>query len=480
MSPSLPANPRETSLKVALWLVERGRVDDAVAILAAWAANGENDPQGQKLLAEALRIKGDSPVAKAAFQYMEGVAGVEPVLAAAVQKWTVEELGKLEAEIARPRFLKAQVGFNNNLKYKGHEYHVQTEDSGLQRPHIITHLFADGGRVIKSFKRSYAEHVSREDVVPFVRAWMKGQHMEMVLALRDEKFDGIIAGTERGGMDLLTEAPQVDLKKVNKKDVDQGKGVIFKVAGAPAGAPAAAPVAAPTPAAPTPSRPRIEAAPVSQAPPKVLRFVLHVIRAIGGTVDRYEAPGDDVVLGAKDGIELAHEKFCHPTEAVFHFRGGELTIEDLDGGNGVFIRIVSPVEIEVGDEFVVGDQLLRVIKPPPRDDSPGEGPTYFWASPHHAHTFRVQQILEGGRLGACMVGSGTTLTIGRETGDMNFPSDPFVNDPHCYVEEQAGAIVLADLESKHGVFVRIRGEQKLSTGDEILVGRTRLRVEIKP
>jgi hypothetical protein len=328
--------------------------------------------------------------------------------------------------------------------------------------------------VIKSFKRSYAEHVIRDDVVPFVRAWMKGQHMEMVLALRDEKFDGIIAGTERGGMDLLTEAPQVDLKKVNKKDVDQGKGVIFKVAGAPA-----APAAAPAPAAPTPSQPKLEAAPVSKAPAKKLRFVLHVIRAIGGTVDRYEVPGDDVVLGAKDGIDLSHEKFCHPTEAVFHFRGSELLVEDLEGGNGVFIRIVSPVEIEVGDEFVVGDQLLRVIKPPPRDDSPDEGPTYFWASPHHAHSFRVQQILEGGRLGACMVGSGTTLTIGRETGDMNFPSDPFVNDPHCYVEEQAGAIVLADLESKHGVFVRIRGEQKVGTGDEILVGRTRLRVEIK-
>lgn len=488
MSPSAPANPRETSLKVALWLVERNRVDDAVSILAAWAANGENDPQGQKLLAEALRIKGDSPVAKAAFQYMEGVAGVDPVLAAAVQKWTVEELGKLEAEIARPRFLKAQVGFNNNLKYKGNEYHVQTEDSGLQRPHIITHLFADGGRVIKSHKRSYAEHVSREDVVPFVRALMKAQHMEMVLALRDGKFEGIIAGTERGGMTVLTEPPQVDLKKVNKKDVEQGKGVVFKVAGAPADKPADKPAArpsSPAPAAGTPSRPVIpvapvvEAPPVSKLPPKVLRFVLHVIRAKGGTVDRYEVPGDDVVLGAASGLKLEHEHFCHPSEAVFHYRGGELTIEDLEGGNGVFQRIVTPVEIEVGDEFVIGDQLLRVIKPPPRDDHPGEGPTYFWASPHHAHSFRVQQILEGGRLGASMVAGGTTLTIGQTTGDLNFPEDPFVSDPHCYVEEQAGSIVLADLQSRHGVFVRIRGEQKLVTGDEILIGRTRLRVEIK-
>ena len=39
-------------------------------------------------------------------------------------------------------------------------------------------------------------------------------------------------------------------------------------------------------------------------------------------------------------------------------------------------------------------------------------------------------------------------------------------------------IVLTDLGSKWGVFVRIRGEQKILHGDELLIGRTRLRVEL--
>jgi hypothetical protein len=42
------------------------------------------------------------------------------------------------------------------------------------------------------------------------------------------------------------------------------------------------------------------------------------------------------------------------------------------------------------------------------------------------------------------------------------------------VEEQAGVIVLTDLGSLAGVFVRIKGHQELSDGDELLVGRTRL------
>ena len=39
------------------------------------------------------------------------------------------------------------LGFNNNFKHKGSVYHIQTEDSGVKHPHIITHLFADGGRI---------------------------------------------------------------------------------------------------------------------------------------------------------------------------------------------------------------------------------------------------------------------------------------------------------------------------------------------
>ena len=51
------------------------------------------------------------------------------------------------------------LGYNNNVRHKNRVFHIQTEDSGLDRPHLITHLFADGGRVIKSHKRTYAAHV---------------------------------------------------------------------------------------------------------------------------------------------------------------------------------------------------------------------------------------------------------------------------------------------------------------------------------
>ena len=46
------------------------------------------------------------------------------------------------------------------------------------------------------------------------------------------------------------------------------------------------------------------------------------------------------------------------------------------------------------------------------------------------------------------------------------------------LEEQTGTVLLTDLGSRTGVFVRIRGEQELVHGDELLIGRTRLVVDL--
>ncbi|MET0795421.1 MAG: hypothetical protein ABW061_28135 [Polyangiaceae bacterium] len=76
------------------------------------------------------------------------------------------------------------LGFNNNVRHRGRIFHIQTEDSGVKNPRIVTHLFADGGRIIKTTRTEYAEHVERPDVQAFVRSLMKEQHKNMFTALR--------------------------------------------------------------------------------------------------------------------------------------------------------------------------------------------------------------------------------------------------------------------------------------------------------
>lgn len=454
---------RKTAGRVAKWLIGKERSADAVALLAVWAASGPNDAEGQTLLAEALRINPSSLLAKLAFERMEGVAGEHAPLDEAIARWSADELRKLDREMARPAFLRAQVGFNNNVKYKNQTFHIQTEDSGLDKPHVITHLFADGGRVIKGHKRSYAGHVTRDDVAPFVRELMKSMQLEMALALRDGRFDPIIEGRAVGGLELLDYPPKVDVQKLatQKKTRVLADGASVR--------PSAG------------SSPEAEKVGGRAAESGRAYFRLTVLRGPPGGPKVYEPRGTEAILGSAGAIVLPNEPFAHPREAAIRFRDQRLWLYDFEAGNGVFLRIKAPVELEVGDEFVVGDQLLRIERNAVPQDGPDPGPTYFYSSPKWVSSFRVVQVFEGGGLGACVLAHGTTLQIGSTYGDFVFPSDPLVSEQHCLIEEQAGSILLTDLgthQGSHtGVFVRIKGEQELVSGDEILVGRTRMRLE---
>ncbi|MBX3184085.1 MAG: hypothetical protein KIT72_01070 [Polyangiaceae bacterium] len=86
------------------------------------------------------------------------------------------------------------LGFNNNVKHRGRVFHIQTEDSGVKRPHVITLLFADGGRIVKSMKSVYVEHVGQADLPQTVRRLMKEQHKAMFIALRGGEYDDLIEG----------------------------------------------------------------------------------------------------------------------------------------------------------------------------------------------------------------------------------------------------------------------------------------------
>jgi pSer/pThr/pTyr-binding forkhead associated (FHA) protein len=451
-----PALARAAASRVAKSLLDKGRADEAVAMLTAWAANGPNDVEGQNLLAEALRIDPAARIAQLAFERMEGIAGDHGALDEAIGHWTIEAMMRVEREV-KPSFRRAQVGFNNNVKYKGHTFHIQTEDSGLDKPHVITHLFADGGRVLKSHKRSYADHVAQGgDVTTHVRSLMKGQQLEMALALREGRFDEVIEGRAIGGLETLTYPPKVEVQKLatQKKSRVQADGETGKDS-------------APPPEGPPPSASTQRAV-----------FRLVVTRSLGGGPATYEPRGNEAVIGSGGVVNLPGERFCHPREAEIRVRDKRLWLHDFEAGNGVFLRIKAPVLLEPGDEFVVGDQLLRIERNPVPQDGPDPGPTYFYSSPKWLSSFRVVQIFEGGAKGASVLARGTTLQIGSSVGDFVFPSDPLVSEQHCLIEEQAATILLTDLDSRTGVFVRIKGEQELVGGDELLVGRTRLSVEL--
>jgi hypothetical protein len=74
------------------------------------------------------------------------------------------------------------IGYNTNVPYKGTIYHVQTEDSGLKNPVIVTLLYVKGS-ILASKKSGYAHLASSPDCKEKVREMMKEQHKTMIKEL---------------------------------------------------------------------------------------------------------------------------------------------------------------------------------------------------------------------------------------------------------------------------------------------------------
>ena len=89
------------------------------------------------------------------------------------------------------------VGFNHNFGYKGEIYHIQTEDSGLKSPNIVTLLYR-GGTILASKKMSYADIAKIDNLERVVEELMKDQHKGMLRALKSGQFDAVIARYEAG------------------------------------------------------------------------------------------------------------------------------------------------------------------------------------------------------------------------------------------------------------------------------------------
>ncbi|MEW6108897.1 MAG: hypothetical protein AB1632_07000 [Nitrospirota bacterium] len=79
------------------------------------------------------------------------------------------------------------VGYNTNVTYKGNVYHVQTEDSGLKNPVIITLLYLKG-TILSSKKISYANIAASPDYKEKIRELMKEQHKSMIKELIAGKY----------------------------------------------------------------------------------------------------------------------------------------------------------------------------------------------------------------------------------------------------------------------------------------------------
>ncbi len=212
-----------------------------------------------------------------------------------------------------------------------------------------------------------------------------------------------------------------------------------------------------------------------QAPGKAK---LILIRGEGVEGLSYQLNAEQHVVGKAGQLVFPDDPFVSPKHANFFYRNGTLCVRDEGSLNGVYLRVRGTVEIEPEDHFLAGEQVFRADRQPKHNDQPGPDGTYFYSSPKHQSSFRITQLLQGAGEGMIVCARSSSLQIGREGGDLNFPTDLYMSAAHCKIEDAAGKLMLTDLGSRNGTYVRLKAERELTHGDYLFIGRKLLRVEI--
>ncbi len=205
---------------------------------------------------------------------------------------------------------------------------------------------------------------------------------------------------------------------------------------------------------------------------------LILIRGEGMDGLSFHLKAEQHVVGRDGQLVFPDDPFVSRRHANFFYRDGRLVVRDEGSLNGVYIRVRGTVDLTPGDTFLVGEQLFRLETTPHASDGQNPDGTYFYSSPKHPSPFRLAQILQGGAIGMTVCARSSSLLIGREGGDLNFPVDLYMSGAHCRIDEAEGKFALTDLSSRNGTYLRIKTERDLSHGDYLFIGRKLLRVEL--
>lgn len=180
-------------------------------------------------------------------------------------------------------------------------------------------------------------------------------------------------------------------------------------------------------------------------------------------------------------INFFSDDFLAPRHAEFNFEDDGLWVRALPSTNGVFVQVIGETELESGDVFRIGQQLLRfevlsvvasVLEPDPRGQAIPLGspiPEGAWG--------RLSQLITPERTGAVYLLGGTEVYLGRERGDITFPGDGFVSGLHAQLTYRQGRCFLKDLGSSNGTYMRIKQPMPVKRGTLLLAGQQLFRID---
>ncbi len=230
----------------------------------------------------------------------------------------------------------------------------------------------------------------------------------------------------------------------------------------------------------TPSSPQTELFSSPKSERKYAKLVL--LNPDGSEGEQFPLKGEQIQVGRERGkIRFLEDPYVSPLHATFYYRNETLFIKNENNLNGIFLKIKKPIELEEGDVFLMGKQLLRFEKLDVPEDEPFDerepAPAMPWGSPANSYWGRLVQLIAGGFEGNCILLGASKIDLGRERGQITFPGDRFISGLHARIYLEDGRIYLSDLQSRNGTFVKIKDSTQLENGDILIIGEQLLKVK---
>jgi pSer/pThr/pTyr-binding forkhead associated (FHA) protein len=200
--------------------------------------------------------------------------------------------------------------------------------------------------------------------------------------------------------------------------------------------------------------------------------VIRIDGSEGGAIDIERGP---VEFGRNYGSPFDADFYLSPRHCSFTVQSEGIVVDDIAGTNGVYRKLEGRVELEHGDTFRVGQELL-FYEDLPEPASLPDG-TERMGSPNPGYWGRVSVILEGGIASEGFPIETDEFTIGREKGDLTFPLDGYVSSSHCRIIGDDSGVFLEDRGSSNGTYVRLRPGAIVPYGSLILAGQQLFRID---
>jgi class 3 adenylate cyclase/pSer/pThr/pTyr-binding forkhead associated (FHA) protein len=219
---------------------------------------------------------------------------------------------------------------------------------------------------------------------------------------------------------------------------------------------------------------------VAKAHMVVPQFKLQHIKRDGTVGAVHPLKDGKLMVGRNQGdVTFSTDAQMAPLHGRFYYERGQLFVEDLSNGLGVFVRLVATYTLQDGDVILTGRQMLQFReKTEAMQTAAATGTTIM-----NMASILKEPVAELVRMTATGPDESVRfplndeeVILGRNRGTYIFPDDGFMSGQHAKLYQRGEDFFIEDLGSRNGSFLRVRGNAPVPVGAVVLMGGQMLKV----